>query len=83
MLEAYMIENILESVDLRGSNIIVPGLFNHIALQGSGKNEIINISFMKFPSALANIAGILQLTLFTGKFLKDFWSENSMLEFII
>jgi len=45
-LEAYRTDNILESVDLRGSNTIIPGLFNQIALQGSGKNEIINISFM-------------------------------------
>jgi len=35
---AYRTENIVESVDLRGGNTIVPGLFNQVMLLGSGKN---------------------------------------------
>jgi len=82
-VEAYRTESIVESVDLRASNTIMPGLFNQVMLLGSGKNEIFNISFMKLPQALANIGGILQVILFTGKFLLYFWSKNSMLDFVI
>ncbi len=66
-VEAYRTESIVESVDLRGENTIVPGLFNQVMLLGSGKNEVFNISFMKLPQVLANIGGILQVILFTGK----------------
>jgi len=38
---------------------------------------------MKLPQALANIGGILNVILFSGKFLMYFWSQNSMLEFNI
>ncbi len=38
---------------------------------------------MKYSYALANIAGVLQVILLTGKFLIYFWSKNSMLEFVI
>jgi len=82
-LEAYRTDNILESVDLRGSINNIPGLFNQITLQGSGKNEVFNISFMKIPQVLANVGGILQVILYTGQILMFFWSENSMLEFVI
>jgi len=81
-LEAYRTDNILEYVDLRTSMTNFPGLFNQITIQGSGKNDVFNISFMKLPQMLANIGGILQVIFFTGKFLMYFWSENSMLDFM-
>ncbi len=38
---------------------------------------------MKLPQALANIGGILNVILFFGKFIFYFWSQNSMMEFVI
>jgi len=82
-LEAYKTDSISEAVDLKSANNFIPGNFNQISFQGSGKNEIFNISFMKLPQMLANIGGILQLTIFVGRVLMYFWSTNSMLEFVI
>jgi len=83
VMEAYRTDNIYESMDLRNSNLPVAGPFNLLTLQFSGKNEIFNISFMKLPQALANVGGILNLTLVSGKVLMYFWSMNSTLEFVI
>jgi len=85
VMEAYRTDNIYESVDLRNGNngYNDDAAFSALGLQFSGKNEIFNISFMKLPQALANVGGILNLTLISGKVLMYFWSMNSMLEFVI
>lgn len=81
--EAYRTENIVEFVDSRSSNPFFAGTFNLLLLVGSGKNEVFSRSYTKLPTALANIAGILQLLLFSGKFLIYFRSRNSMLDLVI
>jgi len=81
--ESSRTDNIIESVDQRGSNTIFPGTISQIIFRCSGKTEFYFRTYMKIPASFAEIGGILQAILFLGRLIVHFYSKNSMLNYLI
>ena len=81
--ESYRTDKIVESVDLRGSNTLIPGTFSQITLRCSGKTEIYSRTYMKIPATIAYIGGILQAVISIGQLFVILWSKNNMLSYLI
>lgn len=81
--ESSHTDRVMESVDLRGSNTLLPGTFAQITLRCSGKTEIFRRIYIKIPTTLSYIGGIMQATLFIGRILLYTFSKNNILNYLI
>ncbi len=81
--ESYRTDRILESVDLRGKNTLIPGTFSQITFRCSGKTEIFLRSYLKLSAIFAYVGGILQAIILIGKSLVFLYSKNSMVYYLI
>jgi len=80
--ETYRTDNIMESVDLRGKNTLIPGTFGQVNIRSSGKTDIYYRSYLKLQASFAYIGGILQAVILIGKFFIYVYSQNAMLNYL-
>ncbi len=80
--QSYRTDTTLQSVDLR-DNTAFPGMLSQIMFRCSGKTEIYIRTYEKIPAIFAQIGGILQAIIISGRCLVYIFSKNSLISYLI